>query len=151
MPTPDFNFKVSRVPIYQAELERNGRLPKDKILDLLEQYPEELITPEIKIYIAKMIRGEIKGRRGPKPMDPLVRNQQHMLMTGEYNRLLARLQNIRETQGDEAMRREAGVDLNSKEPPHEIAAGIIAEEYLGDKRQGRVVRNIAASRNNPKK
>lgn len=142
------DFKITTAPPekrFEARL-RNGETPSpEEAANLLDELGEMAIPEKVRSYIAALLRGSIKRKRGPKGVSASDKFHRDIAISVHYRLLLKKLQAIRKTDGDEAMRKEAGYDITSKESPSQIASEIVAEAVLGNKGQAQTVRNIASS------
>ena len=130
---------------FEGRLRRGERPSRHDTAALLEELGNSILPEAVRHYIAALLRGEIKGTPGRKRMHVSDTQHRNVAIAADYTRLRDHLQAIRKTKDDAAMRREAGYPETSREPPAQIAAELVAEAYLGDRRQAKTVQNIASS------
>jgi hypothetical protein len=111
-----------------------------ELVSALRELGQRPIPPIILDYICKMLEGAVRTPRGRKAQPVVIRQWRRMTIAGVYREYLRRLEDRKRKFGAPA----GWTRLDY--PPGELAARIVAKNYLGRPASWRTVQNIASSR-----
>jgi hypothetical protein len=124
----------------ERQLAAGEHVEAAELVFALRKHGQRPIPPVVLDYICRMLEGRVRKPKGRRAQPELVRRRLRMLIGGIYRDYLARLEERRHKFGAPA----GWTRLEYS--PGELAARIVAKNYLGRPESWRTVQNIASSR-----
>ena len=126
------DWRPGGVSAAEARLKRGDLLSAAEMAIVVEQLPGDVLPDVVKCHLARLLRGEIKGKRGRKPRRSGSDHLRAESGPAIYARALEAFQYLHARSKRPAKSRRAAQSRPSEEAPHERARDYV-EKRLGGK------------------
>ena len=131
----------------ERRIEQGQYVSAEELADLLRKRGDVLVPGSVLDYVASHLAGDVLKSRGRKKLNEAGLARHHLVIRGEYKRLLASFEAGEDlSEADREVYDDAAADVPTDATPARRAARLVATVWYHGPESWKTVQNIASSR-----